>query len=75
MLAYARRLAEQRGMACPPEVETQFDACRRFLDAHAEPVQPRATEPDRPAGGRTRPAPTKARRAESGRAPRRAASA
>ena len=75
MLAYARRLAEQRGMACPPEVETQFDACRRFLDAHAEPVQPRATEPDRPPGGRARPAPTKARRAGSGRAPRRAASA
>ncbi|MCJ2052929.1 hypothetical protein [Methylobacterium sp. J-070] len=35
MLSYARSLAEQRGITCPPEAETDFDACRRFLDAHA----------------------------------------
>ena len=33
MVRYARSLAEQQGKACPPEVEADFDACRRFLDA------------------------------------------
>ncbi|MCJ2035792.1 type IA DNA topoisomerase [Methylobacterium sp. J-068] len=37
MLAYARRLAAERGLACPPEIETRFDVCREFLDAHAAP--------------------------------------
>ncbi|MCJ2088126.1 hypothetical protein MKK88_19375 [Methylobacterium sp. E-005] len=35
MLGYAHSLAEQRGISCPPEAEIDFDACRRFLDAHA----------------------------------------
>ena len=35
MVGYARSLAQQRGIPCPPDAETDFDACRRFLDAHA----------------------------------------
>jgi DNA topoisomerase-3 len=38
MLRYARTLAAERGLDCPPEIETQFEACRRFLDAHAAPT-------------------------------------
>lgn len=41
MLRYARSLAEQRGVPCPPETETDFDACRRFLDAHVPQPQER----------------------------------
>jgi DNA topoisomerase-3 len=39
MLRYARRLAEQQGKACPPEVQTNFDVCRRFLDAGSAAVR------------------------------------
>lgn len=39
MLRYARTLAAERGLDCPPEIETQFEACRRFLDAHAAPTR------------------------------------
>ncbi|KQT78615.1 DNA topoisomerase [Methylobacterium sp. Leaf465] len=39
MLRYARTLAAERGLDCPPEVETQFEACRRFLDAQAAPTR------------------------------------
>jgi DNA topoisomerase-3 len=35
MVRYARALAEQNGVECPPEVTTDFAACRAFLDAHA----------------------------------------
>ncbi|MCJ2126959.1 type IA DNA topoisomerase [Methylobacterium sp. J-077] len=35
MLRYAQSLAEEQGIACPPEATTSFEACRRFLDAHA----------------------------------------
>ncbi|MHB2205538.1 type IA DNA topoisomerase [Methylobacterium sp. CM6257] len=42
MLSYARNLAKQRGIACPPEIETSFEACRRFLDAHASRPQQRS---------------------------------
>ncbi|MCJ2117060.1 DNA topoisomerase [Methylobacterium sp. J-001] len=45
MLSYARGLAEQRGITCPPEIETNFDACRRFLDAHASQPRQRTSEP------------------------------
>jgi len=38
MLRYARTLAAERGLDCPAEIETQFEACRRFLDAHAAPT-------------------------------------
>lgn len=85
MLAYARRLAEERGLPCPPEVETRFDACRRFLDVHA-PTSQSGTEPTkasgRPArgsgkggqGGKARAAPARRPRAGTERAPRRAVS-
>lgn len=39
MLRYARRLAEQQGKACPPEVQTNFDVCRWFLDAGSAAVR------------------------------------
>jgi DNA topoisomerase III len=35
MVRYARALAEQNGVECPPEIATDFAACRAFLDAHA----------------------------------------
>lgn len=35
MLSFARALAERNGMTLPPGAEADFDACRRFLDAHA----------------------------------------
>ncbi|PVE24907.1 DNA topoisomerase [Microvirga sp. KLBC 81] len=35
MVRYARALAEEHGMECPPEITTDFAACRAFLDAHA----------------------------------------
>ncbi|MEH3146616.1 MAG: DNA topoisomerase [Methylobacterium frigidaeris] len=36
MLRYAAALARQKNLAAlPPEIETDFAACRRFLDAHA----------------------------------------
>ncbi|MCJ2109008.1 DNA topoisomerase [Methylobacterium sp. E-041] len=47
MVRYARSLAEQQGITCPPEVETNFDACRHFLDARAAETQPRATKTQR----------------------------
>ena len=49
MVRYARSLAEQQGVACPPEVETNFEVCRHFLDAHVPETQPRATETRRSA--------------------------
>lgn len=39
MMAFARALAERLGMTLPPGAEADFDACRRFLDAHA-PLRP-----------------------------------
>ncbi|UYW29016.1 DNA topoisomerase [Methylorubrum extorquens] len=48
MVRYARSLAEQQSIVCPPEVETNFDACRRFLDARAPQAQSRAPEMRRP---------------------------
>jgi DNA topoisomerase-3 len=44
MVRYARSLAEQQGITCPPEVETTFEACRHFLDARASETQKRVTE-------------------------------
>jgi DNA topoisomerase-3 len=35
MLSFARSLSRRLGIALPPGVERDFDACRRFLDAHA----------------------------------------
>ncbi|MXQ13319.1 type IA DNA topoisomerase [Microvirga makkahensis] len=42
MVRYARALAEEHGVACPPEIATDFAACRAFLDEHAtrRAVQP-----------------------------------
>jgi DNA topoisomerase-3 len=42
MLGFARSLARERKLDLPEGVETDYDACRRFLDAHA---------PTRPSGG------------------------
>ncbi|GJD73546.1 hypothetical protein CFIICLFH_1775 [Methylobacterium goesingense] len=80
MLAYARRLAETRGLDCPPEVEAQFEACRRFLDAHAagagadesvgRPIRTSAKRLPRESAKETgRPA-ARPRRASAKRAPR-----
>ncbi|WP_052955023.1 type IA DNA topoisomerase [Microvirga vignae] len=35
MVRYARALAQEYGIECPPEITTDFAACRAFLDAHA----------------------------------------
>ncbi|WP_414474963.1 type IA DNA topoisomerase [Microvirga sp. M2] len=35
MVRYARALTEEHGLECPPDVMTDFSACRAFLDAHA----------------------------------------
>jgi DNA topoisomerase-3 len=35
MVRYARTLAEEHGVECPPEIATDFAACRAFLDQHA----------------------------------------
>jgi DNA topoisomerase III len=35
MVRYARALAEEHGVACPPQITTDFAACRAFLDEHA----------------------------------------
>jgi DNA topoisomerase-3 len=35
MVRYARALAVEHGVECPPEITTDFAACRAFLDAHA----------------------------------------
>jgi DNA topoisomerase-3 len=39
MVRYARSLAEQQGIECPPEVITNFTACRAFLDEHSPKAQ------------------------------------
>lgn len=49
MLRYAQSLAQQRGIPCPPAIETSFAECRRFLDTHAASRSPEHTsEPARP---------------------------
>ncbi|MGT2489448.1 hypothetical protein ACU4GA_33125 [Methylobacterium oryzae CBMB20] len=70
MVGYARSLAQQRGIPCPPEAETDFDACRRFLDAHV--VQPRPGRDDASSGGATskRPAGREKRRGRVAQKPR-----
>jgi DNA topoisomerase-3 len=35
MVRYARALADENGIVCPPEITTDFAACRAFLDEHA----------------------------------------
>ena len=42
MLRYAQNLARQLGTDCPDNVSEDFEACRRFLDAHAPGTPPRA---------------------------------
>jgi DNA topoisomerase-3 len=39
MVRYARSLAEQKGIECPPSVLTDFAACRTFLDEHSRNAQ------------------------------------
>jgi DNA topoisomerase-3 len=34
MVSYARKLSKMKGVALPPDCEHDFQACRRFLDAH-----------------------------------------
>ncbi|WP_281352678.1 DNA topoisomerase [Skermanella pratensis] len=36
MLAFANSLATRKGVPLPPDVKTDFDACRKFLDEHAK---------------------------------------
>lgn len=36
MIAYARSLAQRKGIALPPGAEHDFDTCRRFLDRQAQ---------------------------------------
>ena len=78
MLRYARNLAEQRGVPCPPEVEADFAACRAFLDAHADrrPAGTAAVEPARarrPRAAGTGATKTKTSATSSPKAPRRRA--
>ena len=35
MVRYARALAVEHGVECPPEITMDFAACRAFLDEHA----------------------------------------
>ncbi|MCJ2071260.1 DNA topoisomerase [Methylobacterium sp. J-030] len=73
MLGYARSLAEQRGIPCPSECETDFDACRRFLDAHAARPQ-RGAEPSAPGAAHAKvPGGRGNRRGRAAQAPRQAA--
>jgi DNA topoisomerase III len=66
MLRFAQALAQERGLACPEEVKSDYSACRQFLNEHAPakakstggPNKRSATEaspasPD-PAGSRSR---------------------
>jgi DNA topoisomerase III len=39
MVRYARSLAEQQGIECPPAVLADFAACRTFLDQHSPKTQ------------------------------------
>jgi DNA topoisomerase-3 len=39
MVRYARSLAEQRGIECPPAALADFAACRTFLDEHSAKAQ------------------------------------
>jgi DNA topoisomerase-3 len=39
MVRYARSLAEQKGIECPPAVLADFAACRTFLDEHSAKAQ------------------------------------
>jgi DNA topoisomerase-3 len=39
MVRYARSLAEQKGIECPPGVLADFAACRTFLDEHSPKAQ------------------------------------
>ncbi|WP_187277575.1 DNA topoisomerase [Methylobacterium sp. WL18] len=72
MLSYARGLAEQRGITCPPEIETTFDACRRFLDAHACQPRQRPSEPSSGATKSNKPAEREKRRGRVVEMPRKA---
>ncbi|WP_244965620.1 DNA topoisomerase [Methylobacterium soli] len=74
MLRYAQSLARTKGLACPPEVETQFAACRAFLDVHAEargdrPGADQAPERAADPARKTRTARTRGTRAPKGRKP------
>ncbi|MGE8130603.1 type IA DNA topoisomerase [Methylobacterium sp. NPDC080182] len=73
MVGYARSLAQQRGIPCPPDAETDFDACRRFLDAHA--ARPGQGRDEASSGGAKakRPAEREKRRGRVARTPRPAA--
>jgi DNA topoisomerase-3 len=73
MLSYARSLAERRGIPRPPETETDFDACRRFIDAHVSQPQQRPGTGSSGARKGKEPTDRAARRGSAVRAPGRAA--
>ena len=73
MLGYARSLAAARGINCPPETETDFDACRRFLDAHAAAPQRGSGAPRSSGVKGQEPTERGKRRGRAARAPKEAA--
>ena len=73
MLSYARSLAERRGIPRPPETETDFHACRRFIDAHVSQPQQRPGTGSSGARKGKEPTDRAARRGSALRAPGRAA--
>ena len=56
MLGFARSLARERQLELPEGAEKDYDACRRFLDAHAPP-RPAGGAGRRPRAAARRPAP------------------
>jgi DNA topoisomerase-3 len=46
MVRYARALAAEHGVECPPRITTDFAACRAFLDAYASQKTAKAEERD-----------------------------
>ncbi len=40
MLSYARKLADELNIELPAEAEANFEACRDFIDGHADTVPP-----------------------------------
>jgi len=49
MVRYARSLAEQQGIECPPDVTAEFTVCRTFLDEHSRKTQTAQSRSRRPA--------------------------
>ncbi|WP_201863911.1 type IA DNA topoisomerase [Microvirga soli] len=71
MVRYARSLAEQKGIECPPTVLVDFATCRAFLEEHSPKVQ-NPGEKNRPIAPRGR---RPARAGNSDGAPKRVSAA